>query len=119
MGATANPSGSSNTADRLTRCRASVSVVGPIWRGSSNGLFGSWMFAVFNWSTPVPMLLFALARVYDAEKSTPFDRRRRMLVMSALYSLRPRLTAGRLLFELGLSGVGRSAEMRRIVVPAI
>src|SRR5262245_38601554 len=105
----------------LTRCRASVVRFGPNWRGSLNGLFGSWMFAVLSSSEALPMLLVPFDRVYDAVKSSPFDRRRRAARISALYVLSlPKLVAGRVALEFGFSVPGAmSAAIRRVVVPRI
>ena len=67
-------------------------------------------------SLALPIVLLPLDSVYDAVRSSPLVRRRLTEVISALYSLWPRLTVGRLPVEFGLS-VGTSRPMRRSVEP--
>ena len=117
-GATRMPQGACQTADALKRCRASVVRFGPNCRGSSNGLFGSWMLAVFSSSVALPMLLLPLDSVYDAVKSSPLRQAPLApTVISALYSLWPRLTAGRLPLEFGLSVGTQPADAGASVDP--
>ena len=63
IGATRMPHGSWNVALTLIRCRESVVRFGPNCRGSSNGLFGSWMFAVFSSSAAEPIVLMPFCSV--------------------------------------------------------
>ena len=53
------------------------------------------MFAVFSSSDALPIVLSALDSVYEASRSKPLVNRRLALMMSALYRLCPRLSAGR------------------------
>src|SRR4029079_13558064 len=95
------------------RCRASVVTFGPSCTGLSNGLFGSWIFPVLSSSEALPMVLTAFESMYEVEKSKPFAKRRRALKISALYSLLPRLSAGRLLDVFGLKLLDSSVDTRR------
>src|SRR5262245_60872863 len=92
---------------------------GPIWTGLSKGLFASWTFAVLSSSELFPIVLTALDHVYDASRSNPFEKRRRVLTMRALYSLFPRLRPGRFDELFGLRALERRSVMRRLPVAGL